>query len=150
MVFVKKLITILISIFFLFGISMQVEAGEFTPTINIERTIIDNNIYVMLGYKGENVLALSQSLSYDEDMLSLVAITPLENFSLTKSKEYAKEELKKVNILVDSNISYTDIDFVILTFSLTPKFQVGKQAKLFFQEYEAAGPEKKLLKIMVM
>ena len=58
---------------------------KFEPTVNMEPEIIDNQISIVLGFKGEHSMALSQYMSYDDDYLTLVDIIGVEDFIITKN-----------------------------------------------------------------
>ena len=138
-----KYIRYIITVFFCV-VSMNVYAAtsNFEPTINMEPDITENQISIIVGYKGENIMAVTQNISYEPDYLSLIDVTMMDNFTVTKGNEKKDSNFQTLKILADSDYAFEDINYAVLTFELKDKFKVGKSSKVFMYSYEAIGPNK--------
>lgn len=138
-----KYIRYIITVFFCV-VSMNVYAAtsNFEPTINMEPDITENQISIIVGYKGENLMAVTQNISYEPDYLSLIDVTMMDNFIVTKGNEKKDSNFQTLKILADSDYAFEDINYAVLTFELKDKFKVGKSSKVFMYSYEAIGPNK--------
>lgn len=139
MKYVKYVITILIC--FLVT-NVYAATSNFEPTINMEPDITENLISVIVGYKGENIMAITHTIAYERDYLSLIDVTTLDNFTVTKGNEEQEGNFQTLKILADSDYAFEDTNYAVLTFELKDKFKVGKSSKIFMYTYEAIGPDK--------
>lgn len=57
----------------------------------MEPDITENRVNVVLGFTGEEVMIVNQTLSYDSSKLKLVEVLPMDNFEVTTSIEKKKE-----------------------------------------------------------
>ncbi|MDE5629966.1 MAG: hypothetical protein K2I70_00045 [Bacilli bacterium] len=133
---------ILTMFFCIIAINVYAATSNFEPTINMEPDITENQISIIVGYKGENIMAVTQTISYEEDYLSLVDVTMMDNFVVTKGNEKKDSSFQTLKILADSDYAFEDINYAVLTFELKDKFKVGKSSKVFMYSYEAIGPNK--------
>lgn len=122
--------------------SVLAGASQFEPTINMEPEIIDNQIMIIVGYRGEDSMVITQELGYDATKLSLVDITPLESFIVTKSNNQEAGDYQTIKVLADSDYSYSDTNYAVVTFELRDAFKTGKTTDVFFYNYYAAGADK--------
>lgn len=122
--------------------SVLAGASQFEPTINMEPEIIDNQIMIIVGYRGEDSMVVTQELGYDATKLSLVDITPLESFTVTKSNNQEAGDYQTIKVLADSDYSYSDTNYAVVTFELRDAFKTGKTTDVFFYNYYAAGADK--------
>ena len=138
-----KYIRYIITMFFcIMAVNVYAATSNFEPTINMEPDITENQISIIVGYKGENIMAVTQSLSYESDYLSLVDVTMMDNFVVTKGNEHKDASFQTLKILADSDYAFEDINYAVLTFEIKDKFKVGKSSKIFMYSYEAIGPNK--------
>lgn len=138
----KKIKYLLITLVTFFCLSVSVNAASFKPTINMSNEINDNMISIVLGFTNEEVIALTQEITYDSTKLTLVDVTALENFTVTKSIENIDGDLTTIKILADSEYSLHDTNYAVLTFSLTNKYKVKSSTRIRLSNYEAAGSDK--------
>ncbi len=138
-----KYIRYIITVFFcMMTVNVYAATSNFEPTINMEPDITENQISIIVGYKGENIMAVTQNISYESDYLSLVDVTMMDNFVVTKGNEHKDASFQTLKILADSDYAFEDINYAVLTFELKDKFKVGKSSKIFMYSYEAIGPNK--------
>lgn len=139
----KKLKYFLIAVltFFVLEFNVMAVSSNFESTINMEPDITENRVNVVLGFTGEEVMIVNQTLSYDSSKLKLVEVLPMDNFEVTTSVE--KEEGSKyqtLNILADSDYSFNASNYCIAVFEVKPSFKVKKKADVFLYNVEATGP----------
>lgn len=138
-----KYIRYIITMFFcMMTVNVYAATSNFEPTINMEPDITENQISIIVGYKGENIMAVMQNISYESNYLSLVDVTMMDNFVVTKGNEHKDASFQTLKILADSDYAFEDINYAVLTFELKDKFKVGKSSKIFMYSYEAIGPNK--------
>lgn len=138
---VYKVLAFLILCFISFN--MNVFASEFDTKILLENEISDDNtISIVLGYTGKNIMAIQNSVSYDDSMLELMAVSPLSDFVVTKSELYSSKNYTSFDLVADTNNTYVDMNYAVLTFQIKEKFVKGKYTKIFFYSYLSAGPYK--------
>ena len=127
----------------LVSFNMNVFASEFDTKILLENEISDDNtISIVLGYTGKNIMAIQNSVSFDDSMLELMAVSPLSDFVVTKSELYASRNYTSFDLVADTNNTYVDMNYAVLTFQIKDKFAKGKFTKIFFYSYLSAGPYK--------
>lgn len=139
MKYIKYMVTML---FCMMAINVYAATSNFEPTINMEPDITENQISIIVGYKGENIMAVTQNISYERDYLSLVDVTMMDNFVVTKGNEKQESGFQTLKILADSDYAFEDVNYAVLTFEVKDKFKVGKSSKIFMYSYEAIGPNK--------
>lgn len=139
MKYIRYIITMFVC---MMAINVYAATSNFEPTINMEPDITENQISIIVGYKGENVMAVTQNISYERDYLSLVDVTMMDNFVVTKGNEKQDSSFQTLKILADSDYAFEDINYAVLTFEIKDKFKVGKSSKIFMYSYEAIGPNK--------
>ena len=122
---VYKVLAFLILCFISFN--MNVFASEFDIKILLENEISDDNtISIVLGYTGKNIMAIQNSVSYDDTMLELMAVSPLSDFVVTKSELYSSKNYTSFDLVADTNNTYVDMNYAVLTFQIKEKFVKGK------------------------
>lgn len=124
------------------AVNVYAATSNFEPTINMAPDITENQISVIVGYKGENIMALTQNIAYEREYLTLIDVTMMDNFVVTKGNEQQEGNFQTIKLLADSDYAFEDINYAVLTFELKDKFKVGKSSKVFMYTYEAAGPNK--------
>lgn len=142
MKYIKYLFIFIISIFMV-NMNVLAASSKFDPLIDVQTTdIIDNQIFIIIGYEGENVLALTQEVAFESKYLELDKISPLAGFDITKGVTKDEGSYSTVKILADSNKVYNDVKYAILTFNVKDAFKVGKTARVFLYNYDSIGPNK--------
>lgn len=139
MKYIRYFLTIFVC---MIAVNVYAATSNFEPTINMAPDITENQISVIVGYKGENIMALTQNISYEREYLTLVDVTTMDNFVVTKGNEQKDGNFQTIKLLADSDYAFEDINYAVLTFELKDKFKVGKSSKVFMYTYEAAGPNK--------
>ena len=140
MKYVKYLVVILVSMF-MFNTNVLAASSKFDPTINLEPEIVGNQITLILGYKGEEVMVVQHDLSWDSRYLTLVDVIPLEAFNVTKNNPIENGNYRTLSILGDSDYAFVDTNYAVVVFDLTDKFKVGTKTDLVWYNYESAGKE---------
>lgn len=139
----KKLKYLLIAVltFFVLEFNVLAVSSNFESTINMEPDITENKVNVVLGFTGEEVMIVNQTLSYDSNKLKLVEVIPMDNFEVTTSVE-KKEDSKyqTLKILADSDYSFNASNYCIAVFEVKSNFKVKKKADVFLYDVEATGP----------
>lgn len=142
--YVKKISLLFIFLIsFLFNIDI-VSAGSsnFEPTIFMGSDITEDQVQILMGFKGEQAMALSHKISWDSEYLTFVDIYPLENFVVTKGKIVEDGRYRTIEIVSDSDYAFLDTNYALIIFSVTPKFKKGKNSDVIFYTYEGAAPDK--------
>ena len=137
-----KYVLVILCGFVLININVNAASSKFEPILDLETEIIDDQLFVILGYRGESILALTQEIGYQNDYLELNQVTELSDFKITQSKAKYDGSYTMVKILADSDKVYDDVKFAILTFDLKDKFKVGSSTTIFLYNYDAVGPKK--------
>lgn len=138
-----KYLKYMIMVFFcMITVNVYAATSNFEPTINMEPDITENQVSIIVGYKGENIMAVTQTISYEKKYLSLIDVTTMDNFVVTKGNEKQDGSFQTLKILADSDYAFEDINYAVLTFEVKDKFKVGKSSKIFMYSYEAIGPNK--------
>lgn len=139
----KKLKYLLIAVltFFVLEFNVMAVSSNFESTINMEPDITENRVNVVLGFTGEEVMIINQTLSYDSSKLKLVEVLPMDNFEVTTSVEKKEgSKYQTLKILADSNYSFNASNYCIAVFEVNPSFKVKKKADVFLYGVEATGP----------
>lgn len=138
-----KLFMIFIVSLLLVNTNVYAASSKFEPLISLEEEIIDDQVFVIVGYEGENVLALTQEISYENKYLDFVSVSPLADFDVTKGIKKDEGTFSTVKILADSsNKVYNDVKYAILVFNVKDAFKVGKSTTVFLYNYDSIGPNK--------
>lgn len=137
-----KYILVILCGFVLININVNAASSKFEPVLDLETEIIDDQLFIILGYRGESILALTQEIGYQNDYLELNQVTELSDFKITQSKAKYDGSYTMVKILADSDTVFDDVKFAILTFDLKDKFKVGSSTTIFLYNYDAVGPKK--------
>ncbi len=128
---------------FIFGGSLVfADSSNFEATINMEPEITENQINLVLGFRGEEVMAVSETITYDSSRITLLDIVAIDNFNLTLGEETIDGKWHTVKILADSMYSFTDTNYAVAVFEVKGNFKKGKTNDLFLYNVEAVGPEK--------
>lgn len=136
-----RYIVVVLVTMFMFNTNVLAASSKFDPTINLEPDIVNNQITLILGFQGEEVMATSHKVSWDSRYLTFVDIIPLEGFNVTKSNIIEDAEYRTLNILADSDYSFLDTNYAVIIFSISDEFKVGTKTDLIWYEYESAGVE---------
>lgn len=137
---------IILSIVTFFTFNLIALAAPFSITVNMEATITDNTLSIVVGFKDEEVQAISHYISYDAEMLSLIDVVSLENFTVTKSNEVEDGKYRTLKILADTDGSFYDTNYAVIIFELKDKFAVKESTHVFFYGYEAVGSDMVLMR----
>lgn len=143
---ILRYLVIVVASLFIFSGNVNAAASNFEPTINMQPDITENQLQILLGYKGEEVMAINHSISWDSTYLTLLDVVPLENFTVTKGNEVEDGVYRTISILGDSDYSFTDTNYALLIFEVTDKFKVGKKSDVIYYDYQAVGPNKNKLR----
>lgn len=141
----KKLKYLIIAVltFFVFEFNVLAVSSNFESTINMEPDITENRVNVVLGFTGEEVMIVNQTLSYDSDKLKLVEVVPMDNFEVTTSVEKKEgSKYQTLKILADSDYSFNASNYCIVIFEVKSNFKTKKKADVFLYNVEATGPSK--------
>lgn len=139
---IKKYFLILVLTLFSFCMSVSAESANFEPFISMQPDITENQIRVALGFDGEDIMAIKETLTYDANKLTLVEVQALDNFIVTTSPEKVDGKYHTLDILVDSDYSFNESNYAILVFDVKNTFKKGNKTDLFLYNYTASGPEK--------
>ena len=77
-----RYIVVVLVTMFMFNTNVLAASSKFDPTINLEPDIVNNQITLILGFQGEEVMATSHKVSWDSRYLTFVDIIPLEGFNV--------------------------------------------------------------------
>lgn len=153
MKYIKYFIVAIFS-FFIINSSVLAASSKFEITVNMQPDITENQVNVLVGFTGEDVMAVSHNFAYDSSKLTLVDIIPLDTFTITKGHETINGKWKSIPILADSNYSFTSTNYAVIVFEVNKGFKINNKADVFFYNAEAAGPDKSKYrsngKLMVM
>ncbi len=141
MKYIKYFLLFFISLLIL-NVNVLAASSKFEPILDVETEIIDNQVFLIIGYEGEDVLALTQEIAYENKYLELVNIAPLGDFEITQGVKKDQGTYSTVKILADSNKVYNDVKYAILVFDIKEAFRVGKSATVFLYNYDSIGPNK--------
>lgn len=141
MKYIKHCIFVMM-MFILCSINVFAASSRFEPIVDLETEIIDNQVFIIIGYDGEDILALTQEIAFENKYLELDSITPLGGFEITKGVKRDEGTYSTVKMLADSNKVYNDVKYAILAFNTTDAFKVGKSATVFLYNYDSIGPNK--------
>lgn len=136
--YLRYLVVILATLFIL-NINVFAASSKFDPTINLESEIVDDQITLLLGFQGEEVMAINHHLAWETKYLTLVDIFPLEGFTVSKGQPREEGKYSVMEILGDSDYSFLDTNYAVLVFQLTDEFKVGTKTELVWYNYESAG-----------
>lgn len=137
-----KYIILFVLIDFLCISTVLADSSKFEPILTMPGDITEDEVVVLLGFAGEDIMVINNKLTYDSRYLELVNVQALENFNVTVSDESTEGKWTTVNILGDSMYSFKETNYAIVTFKVLDKFKVNKKVDVFFYDYEAAGSEK--------
>lgn len=131
------------SICFMFGCSLVfADSSNFEATINMEPEITENQINLVLGFRGEEVMAVSETITYDSTRINLLDVVAIDNFAVTLGEETIDGKWRTIKVLADSMYSFTDTNYAVAVFEVKDNFKNGKSNDLFLYNVEAVGPEK--------
>lgn len=139
---ILRYMVVIIGSLFIMMCGVSAASTNFEPTINMQPDITENQLQILLGYKGEEVMAINHTFSWDSRYVTLLDVIPLENFTITKGNEVEDGYYRTINILADSDYSFLDTNYALLIFEVTDKFKVGSKSDIIYYNYEAVGPVK--------
>ena len=134
-----KLLVVMLTTFCVFSINVMAGSSKFDPTINLLPEITNDQIVFVIGYTGEEIMAVSHKISWDSNYLSLVSVSQIPDFTVTSSNPLEDQEYRTISIVGDSDFSYLDTNYASVVFELTDKFVVGEKTEVIFYGYESAG-----------
>lgn len=138
---IKMILVILIS-FFVSINPVLAETSKFEATINMEPEITENQINLVLGFRGEEVMAVKETITYDATRLTLLDIVPIDNFTVTKGNETIDGKWHTVKLVADSIYSFNDTNYAIAVFEVKDNFKVKKESDVFLYGVEGSGTAK--------
>ena len=140
----KKIKYLVISFvfFFAFSFSVLAESSNFEPFMGMNADVTEDEVRITLGFTGEELMSIQQTLTYDSNYLSFVSVEELDNFNVTTSLEEDNGKYRTLNFLVDSDYSFNESYYCEVVFQVKDKFKKNKKTDIFFYNYMAAGPEK--------
>ena len=116
------------SICFMFGCSLVfADSSNFEATINMEPEITENQINLVLGFRGEEVMAVSETITYDSTRISLLDVVAIDNFAVTLGEETIDGKWHTIKVLADSMYSFTDTNYAVAVFEVKDNFKNGKR-----------------------
>lgn len=128
---------------FILGASLVfADSSNFEATINMEPEITENQINLVLGFRGEEVMAVSETITYDSSRITLLDVVAIDNFSVTLGEETIDGKWHTIKVLADSMYSFTDTNYAVAIFEVNNNFKKGKTNDMFLYNVEAVGPEK--------
>lgn len=128
---------------FIFGGTLVfADSSNFEATINMEPEITENQINLVLGFRGEEVMAISETITYDSSRITLLDVVAIDNFSVTLGEETIDGKWHTIKVLADSMYSFTDTNYAVAVFEVKDNFKKDKTNDLFLYNVEAVGPEK--------
>lgn len=128
---------------FIFGGTLVfADSSNFEATINMEPEITENQINLVLGFRGEEVMAISETITYDSSRITLLDVVAIDNFSVTLGEETIDGKWHTIKVLADSMYSFTDTNYAVAIFEVKDNFKKDKTNDLFLYNVEAVGPEK--------
>ena len=80
------LLTFVISLF-IFSFTANAESSKFEPWLEMYTDITENQIRINLGFSGEEIMTIKETISYDPKKLTLADIQEFDNFTITSSIE---------------------------------------------------------------
>ncbi len=131
---VKKLWCV---ICFLFFISPVYAQSDFETTFEFKPEIVENQIEVKVGFRGEKAIILEGLLSYDPTALTLIDARGESGFTVTRGTPTKEKDYSTVKILADANQDETGISYMTLIFLLSNDFILGKETPVFFHSIKA-------------
>lgn len=137
----KYMILVLLS-FFMFNTTIMAASSKFEPTINMEPEIVNNQLQIIMGFKGEEVMALNHFISWDSKYLTFVDIYPLEEFVVTKGEIKEDGDYRTIELVADSNTAFSDNNYALLVFDIDDSFKKGKRSDVIYYTYEGANYDK--------
>lgn len=141
----KKLKYLIVAVltFFVLEFNVLAVSSNFESTIDMEPDITENRVNVVLGFTGEEVMIVNQTLSYDSSKLKLVEVVPMDNFEVTTSIEKKEgSKYQTLKILADSDYSFNASNYCVAVFEVKSNFKVKNKADVFLYNVEATGPSK--------
>lgn len=135
---IKFLIVILISIFS-FNFNVLAASSKFDATVNLIPEISNDEVTIIIGYTGEEIMAVSNYISWDSNYLMLSSVGALEDYNVTNNNPVIDGKYNTIKVLGDSDYSYSDSNYAVVVFQMTDKFTVGQKTDVIFYNYEAAG-----------
>ncbi len=121
--------------------SVSAAASNFEVFTSMQPDITENKVRVVLGFDGEEVMAVKETISYDTNKLSLVEVSALDNFNVVKSDEKKDGKYATFNVLADSEYSFLSTNFCVLVFEVKPGFKVNSNTDIFVYDASGSGPE---------
>lgn len=137
----KYLVVFLISLFCFCNV-VNAESSNFEPFLTMATDITENQIKIALGFEGEEIMTIKETLTYDSNKLTLVEVQALDNFTVTTSPEKKDGKYRTVDILADSDYSFSESNYAILIFEVKGSFKKKNKSDIFLYDYTASGPEK--------
>lgn len=127
--------------FFMFILSVHAEATNFAPMISMDPDIKDGQVNVVLGFTGEEAMIINHIFSYDASKLKMVSVSAMDNFNVEVTDEYIDEKYRTISILADSDYSFNEVEYCVVTFEVLPEFKRKRTADIFVYNFEGIGPK---------
>lgn len=139
---IKKYLFIIVSMFVCFSMNVFAESSKFEPLLSMPTDITENQVRVALGFAGEEIMTIKETLTYDSNKLTLVEVQALDNFNVTTSTEKKNGKYRTLEILADSDYSFNESNYAILVFEVKSSFKKKNKSDIFLYNYTASGPDK--------
>lgn len=139
---IKKYLFIIVSMLLCFNMNVFAESSKFEPFLTMPTDITENQVRVALGFAGEEIMTIKETLTYDSNKLTLVEVQALDNFNVTTSPEKKNGKYRTLEILADSDYSFNESNYAILVFEVKASFKKKNKSDIFLYDYTASGPDK--------
>lgn len=124
-------------VFFIISITpVQAYKYTFEPMITLDPIITDEQIKFVLGFYGDDIASITQSVSYNNRYFSLSDIYPLDNFVVEKIGEETSGKYNTIKIKANSETPYSKVNYAVIVFDVNSNFKVGNSSEMFFHTYE--------------
>lgn len=139
---IRRYMFIVITFLLCFSVNVFADSLNFEPFLSMATDITENQVKVALGFAGEEIMTVKETLTYDSNKLTLVEVQALDNFNVTTSPERKEGKYRTIDILADSDYSFNESNYAVLVFEVKPAFKKKNKSDIFLYDYTASGPDK--------
>lgn len=134
---IKILLLVLVSVL---TVNVYATSSRFEGVVSANSKIIDNQMQIILSFKGEEVNDIKLKISYENKYLKYEGASFMEGYFINSEELVNDTKWNTVDLNVISNDFSSGASFAVLTFDILKPLK--NYTSIFFYDYEAKGTEK--------
>ena len=135
----KNVVKYFLLMFLLIPCICFAESTNFQPTYEVDTEIKDNYLYIMLGYEGDDIENIDETIAFKTGTIELTSIDAMNGYSVKKQELTKDGKYTKINLSIENAELATNKNYAILEF----KVNNTKYTDLFFYNIDGLNIKSK-------